>query len=180
VLQLLLLRHAKSSWRDRSLADRDRPLNERGERDAAAIGRAMAERQILPDRILCSPTMRTRQTMALVLDQLPARPEAAIADALYEASGPDYRALIATEGKRARRLLVIGHNPTMQATALALLKQKRDGQEAAIAAKFPTAALAIIELDISTWSQIEEKPGELALFLRPRDIVQGEQWEADD
>ena len=70
MLTLSLLRHAKSSWKNPTLADRDRPLATRGETDAPVMGKAMAERGIDPDLVLCSSARRTRDTLALVLPEL--------------------------------------------------------------------------------------------------------------
>ena len=75
MLTLSLLRHAKSSWNNPSLADRDRPLAIRGVADAPLMGRAMTERGIDPDLVLCSSARRTRDTLALVLPELKVEPQ---------------------------------------------------------------------------------------------------------
>ena len=87
IKQLLLLRHAKSSWDDPELDDFDRPLSARGLDAAPLIGRELASRDWLPDRALVSPALRTRDTWRLVCGELPEpSPETAFVEALYEAS----------------------------------------------------------------------------------------------
>ena len=86
MLTLSLLRHAKSSWSNPTLPDRDRPLATRGVTDAPLMGKAMAERGIDPELVLCSSARRTRDTLALVLPELRVEPKVVYEDALYHAS----------------------------------------------------------------------------------------------
>ncbi|RUU90706.1 histidine phosphatase family protein, partial [Mesorhizobium sp. M7A.T.Ca.TU.009.01.3.1] len=87
--QLLLLRHAKSSWDDPGLDDSDRPLAERGVKAARSIGRELAARGWLPDLALVSPALRTRDTWRLVAAEWPVQPRIAFVEALYDASAAD-------------------------------------------------------------------------------------------
>src|SRR5882672_1530951 len=96
--RLLLLRHAKSSWGDRQLADIDRPLSSRGESAAALMAEAIVDRGLLPDRVLCSPALRTRETLAALKPRLPKTTSVEISPALYEPPSGDYRDAIANEG----------------------------------------------------------------------------------
>ena len=105
--QLLLLRHAKSSWDDPGLADFDRPLSGRGLKTAPLIGRELARRDWLPDLALVSPALRTRDTWRLVAAELPARVPAEFVEALYEATAADILAAVrkasaATKSGRTR------------------------------------------------------------------------------
>jgi phosphohistidine phosphatase len=166
--QLLLLRHAKSSWDDAGLADRDRPLSSRGRRDASSMADEIAA--YLVDRVLCSPARRTLETLAGVLPSLRGEPQIAITEELYESLTGDYRALIGGEGGSFDCLLVIGHNPAIQATAMALAGGGDETALAKLSGKYPTGALAVIAFDVGDWTKVKPHSGELTAFLRPRDL----------
>lgn len=165
---LMLLRHGKSSWDEPGLADRDRPLNARGRRDAETMAAVIAQDH-WPDRILCSPALRTRQTLAALIPHLADESIIAITDRLYEAGGEDYRHVIVAEGGDSQRLLVIGHNPAIEETASILIGSGDKALRGQLAAKFPTAALAVIAFD-GDWRGLRPKSGRLVTFLRPRDL----------
>lgn len=168
--RLLLYRHAKSSWAEPGMADRDRPLAPRGRRAAERMASVIAGADLLPDRILCSPARRTRETLAALLAVIGDSCQVSINDDLYEPSESDYRGVIASNGRDARTLLVIGHNPAIHATALTLIGTSDDTAARQVAAKFPTAALAVIDFDAHAWDQVMQKSGRLTAFIRPRDI----------
>ena len=170
MLRLLLLRHAKSSWAEAGLADIDRPLAPRGQRAAKRMAIELAGDAYLPDRILCSPARRTRETLAPLLPYLGDNNRVSIADELYEPAQGDYHHAIATLGGDSRRLLIVGHNPSIHITALRLVGSADDETARRLAAKFPTAALAVIDFDIRSWRRIQPTSGHLAAFLRPRDL----------
>jgi phosphohistidine phosphatase len=175
MLRLLLLRHAKSSWADPGMANRDRPLAPRGRRAAERMAGVIAARADLsPDRILCSPTRRTRETLAPLSSHIGDASRALFLDELYEPAAGDYRHVVASHGGSSRHLLVIGHNPAIQATALSLVGSADDKTALQIAAKFPTAALAVIGFDTRTWSEIQPKSGRLEAFIRPRDLEEAD------
>lgn len=162
---LLLLRHAKALSVKPGMADRDRPLAARGHRDAALIGEAIAK-DWPPDLILSSPSLRTLETMADVTAVLPAAPRTIADESLYGGDRGAYLAALAEHGGVARRLLVVGHNPTIHETAVMLAKSP----EAGMRAKFPTAALAVLTFDVDDWSTIRPGKGRLLRFLRPKDL----------
>ena len=170
MIRLLLLRHAKSAWDNPDLDDIDRPLSERGERAADLMGRTIVERNLLPDLILCSPSVRTRLTLRglrkHIADTIPHR----IVDRLYDTPAADYASIIADEGGDQRTLMVIGHNPTIQRTATILTGSGDAEMHSRMLTKYPTAALAVIDFDKDAWADISEATGELKLFLRPRDL----------
>lgn len=167
MLHLLLLRHAKAVPAVPGMNDRDRPLAARGTRDAGLMGEAM--KADLPDAVLCSPAKRTRETLAAVLAHLPTKPAVEFPDEFYEA-GHDYRDAIAAHGGEAKRLLVVGHNPTIHRTALALTGSGDAALHAMLSGKFPTAALAVIAFDVPAWRNIKPGSGELLAFRRPKDL----------
>jgi phosphohistidine phosphatase len=166
--ELMLLRHGKSSWDDAGLDDRDRPLAGRGRRDAAAMAKLIAAKYP-PDRILCSPARRTRETLAPLLSELREEPVVSIEDDLYDHLG-DYVDLIADRGADAHRLLVVGHNPAIQATALALIGSGDKALHTQLVAKFPTGALVVIAFK-DNWADLSPQSGRLTVFQRPRDLV---------
>ncbi|MGQ7792635.1 SixA phosphatase family protein [Faunimonas sp. B44] len=166
----MLLRHAKSD-RPSGTADIDRPLSERGRRDAAAIGRVMAERGLQPETVICSPSARTRETLDLVLPRLAPVDDVRFVNELYEADEATLLALVKLEGKEAGALLVIGHNPSIEQAALALAGSSGpDADRDAMAGKYPTAALAVLDFD-GPWSDLRPGAAVLRAFIRPRDLA---------
>jgi phosphohistidine phosphatase len=163
------------------MADHDRPLAPRGRRAAKSMAAVIAARaDLLPDRILCSPTRRTRETLRPLLAQLAESTQVSIADELYEPVAGDYRDVIAARGGSARHLLVIGHNPAIHVTALNLIASAGDKTASELAAKFPTAALAVIDFDTRNWGRIRPKSGRLVAFIRPRDLESADAAAGDD
>ncbi len=166
--QLFLLRHAKSSWDDPDLDDFDRPLAERGLKAARLIGRELAARGWLPEMVLVSPALRTRDTWRLVAAELPAGHQIAFARALYDASATDIlgqsRQVDASNGS----LLVVGHNPGLEDLAIQLagpgseVRARRRLEE-----KFPTAAVARFVFE-GEWAAVSS--ARLTHCLRPKEL----------
>ena len=171
--QLLLLRHAKSSWGSDDLPDRQRPLAPRGEEAGTRMGEAMAERGLLPDRILCSPAVRTRQTLERLKPSLAAATPVEFVEDLYDAPESTYLGIIHDHGGDAGRLLVIGHNPHTHATAVVLSGDGDRRERSQLMLKFPTAGLAVLAFDDGPWTDIAPGSGRLETFLRPRDLMPG-------
>src|SRR4029450_13070844 len=114
MLTLSLLRHAKSSWDDASLEDFERPLAKRGESAAPRMGRFMAEQGLAPQLILCSPAVRARQTLDLVLPHLAGGPTVVYEDNFYlDAPSVLLARLRKVEGK-VSHVMIVGHDPGMQ------------------------------------------------------------------
>src|SRR5512145_290445 len=114
MLTLALLRHAKSSWSDATALDRDRPLAARGLADAPLMGKALAERGIDPELVLCSSARRSRDTLDLVLPNLRVEPKVVYEDALYHASAEEMLGMLHGIEPGASRVLLVGHNPEIQ------------------------------------------------------------------
>jgi phosphohistidine phosphatase len=161
--QLLLMRHGKAVERN-GTADRDRSLTPRGRRDSEAIGTTIA-RDYRPDRILCSPALRTRETLDAVLASVGRASDIAFLEPLYDPPG-DYREVIASNARYARRLLVIGHNPAVQETVLTLVSEGDPRLRSKLHDKFPTSAVAVIDLG-PDWQKLEPLSGKLVAFLTP-------------
>jgi phosphohistidine phosphatase len=163
--QLLLLRHAKSSWDDPDLDDFDRPLAERGLKAAKLMGRELAARDWLPDQVLVSSALRTRDTWRLVAAELPAHPRVAFAQPLYEASAADILGQIHKADRSSGCLMVVGHNPGLEDLAKQLAGPGSEAKaRKRLEEKFPTAALArfVFEGDLLS--------ARLTHCLRPKDL----------
>lgn len=175
MIRLLLLRHAKSAWDDQTLPDIARPLNARGQRAAPLMGRYLRDQGLFADRILCSSSQRTRETLAGLLPFLRRSSEITITESLYRDSEDTYLPEIRARGGTAPTLLLIGHNPAMQETALDCVGTGDRAARDALEDKFPTAALAIVTFDVDDWSAVTSRSGTLKDFVRPRDLEAGEQ-----
>lgn len=161
--RLLLMRHAKSSWADSGMADHDRPLNERGIAAATAMGQHLAERGIVPDRLLVSTARRTRDTIAGVLGEVAGWPEPLFDERLYAASATRLMAIVRETAADVDTLMLVAHNPGMQ-----MLASEWGGPDAwDRVGKFPTGALAMIDLD-GDWPNA--RSGRLSAFVKPRDL----------
>lgn len=169
--ELLLLRHAKSSWDEPGLEDSERPLAKRGRRAAPVMAQAIAARGWLPDAALVSPARRTRQTWKIVAKGLgEAAPEAEFVETLYMGSAEQLLAALHRAPAGASRVVLVGHNPGLEDLAGALAGPASD--EAALSrmkAKFPTAALARFTLQ-GEWAALAFGAAALTHFLRPKDL----------
>ncbi len=171
MLNLLLMRHAKSSWENLSLDDFERPLNKRGTKAASAIGEHLDAAGLAPTLVLCSPAVRTRATLALVLRELDATaPQVVFDETLYLADAETLLARIRETLSHHRTILVLAHNPGLHALALELAGNGRRELLAELAQQFPTAALAHLTFRAADWSTILPATGELADFVLPRKL----------
>lgn len=159
--QLMLLRHAKSSWEDPLGDDFDRPLNERGRADAAAMGDWIRHEELEPDTVLCSAAARTVETW----ERLTLEVEAQFSPGLYHA-GPD-RMLGALQKAKGKRLLLIAHNPGIAALAATLV---RDAPVHSRFGDYPTCALLVARFAIDRWADLAPRRGKVEHFLTPRDL----------
>jgi len=170
MLTLSLLRHAKSSWNNPAVPDHDRPLATRGVVDAPLMGRAMTERGIDPDLVLCSSARRTRDTLALVLPELKVEPKVVYEDALYHASAAEMLEMMRAVPPGASRLMLVGHNPEIHALALDLVGSGPKLYRDKLRDKYPTAGLVVVNFTSGAWQSVTVNSGELKLFLTPKDL----------
>lgn len=161
--RLFILRHAKSSWDDPGLPDHERPLAPRGEKAAARISEHVRSEEIAPELVLCSTALRARQTLAALLPVLPGDVEVRLEDELYGASLDGLLARLREVDDSVGAVLVIGHNPTLHALALALT-----GRGDALD-RFPTGALATVAV-AGRWAELGEGAGELEDIVVPREL----------
>ncbi|MBN2003359.1 MAG: histidine phosphatase family protein [Anaerolineae bacterium] len=157
---LLILRHAKSSWKDGSLADYERPLNKRGERDAPEAGYWLRKKDLTPELILCSPARRARQTAELAAEACGYEGEIVARQALYASGAGAYLDALHELDDAYQQVMVVGHNPDLE-ELLAMLTGSLEA--------LPTAALAEVVLPIARWAALDEGvDGELRHLWTPR------------
>ncbi|MFD7085702.1 SixA phosphatase family protein [Streptomyces sp. NPDC002181] len=165
--RIVLLRHAKADWPQ--VADHDRPLAERGRKEAPAAGLKLAETGIAFDLALCSTAARTRETWKLAVQEMPHRPRTSYEERLYDASLGELIALLNETSDEVENLLVIGHNPGMHALADALSGRAEGDAPARMSRTgFPTAAFAVVSFT-GSWKTVEHGVGTLLDFWTPED-----------
>lgn len=164
-LRLILTRHAKSSWDDPTVQDRDRPLNARGRGAAQDLGAWLASRGHLPDEVLCSDALRTRQTWDGIAPALPAAPQVTLKPALYHA-GPDVM-LAVLRHATGRCVMMLGHNPGIAEFAARIVARAplHEGF-----AHYPTGATLVASFETDSWAEVGFGQGALRDFVVPRDI----------
>lgn len=167
--QLLLLRHAKSAWDDAKLADRDRPLSDRGHRAASAMRQAMQRLGLAPDLVLVSPARRTLQTLE-ALEPWDETPLIEHIEALYLATPPQLLTVLHDIPETVRSALLIGHNPGMHDLAQTLIAgtQPTDASRR-LAAAYPTGALAEFTVP-GPWLRLGAGAARLTRFITPREL----------
>jgi phosphohistidine phosphatase len=159
---LLVLRHAKSSWREAELADHDRPLNKRGKRDAPRMGELLRAEGLLPDLILTSSARRALTTAELVAEASGYDGEIQVSRDLYAAGPEEFIDALCALPDELETVMVVGHNPGLEELVEALTEES---------SAMPTAALAQVELKIERWVDLqEEEGGRLVNLWLPRNL----------
>lgn len=159
---LLVLRHAKSSWKYPGLPDHERPLNSRGKQDAPRMGRLLREEDLTPELIISSSANRARTTAEIVAMNSGYDSEIEINQDFYFGDPEDFLERLQQLSDELTRVMVVGHNPGME-ELVALLTDQYE--------RLPTAALAEIALPIQRWQQLsDETPGRLVNLWHPRGL----------
>ncbi len=158
---LLLLRHAKSSWKDTDARDFDRPLTQRGLKSAPSVGRLMRKRKLEPNLVLSSPAERARQTIQLVLESARLKTELRYDERIYEATGSRLFEIVAQIDDDANVAMLVGHNPGLEELLETLTGETRT---------LSTAALACVELEIEKWNKVRASAGRLEWLVKPKDL----------
>jgi phosphohistidine phosphatase len=164
--RLLLIRHAKSSWEDASLSDRERPLAGRGRKAAERMGAHLRNEGLRPDVVLCSPSRRTRETLELL--EFPGA-EVTYLDELYGASAHVLLAGAREVRDDAEVVAVVGHNPGIQDLSIELASDDAAAGAVRLRQKFPTCAVAIFDVD-GAWHDVATGRVRLASFVVPKDL----------
>jgi phosphohistidine phosphatase len=163
-----LFRHGKSSWSDPTLADLDRPLAPRGERASRRIGKYIRRKKIRPALVLCSPSLRTRQTLAAIEPSLGDHCSVELESQLYAASEGELLERLRALPESVESVMLVGHNPGLQELACAL--SSGGAELALLEQKFPTGALATLLVDCESWAALEPGDGELVDYVVPRQL----------
>jgi phosphohistidine phosphatase len=165
---LTLLRHAKSGWDDPVARDFDRPLNPKGQRAAAMVGRHMRAEGLEFDHVLASPATRVIETLGQVAAGYGSDLAPHWDQRLYLASAGTLLDVVHELPDGADKVLFSGHNPGLE--ELVLLLAGENALRDSVEVKFPTASLAEMRFDVARWSDVKPGDGELLRFTRPRDL----------
>ena len=158
---LLLLRHAKSSWKQPELHDHDRPLNKRGKKEAPKVGAYLKDHDLVPDLILSSTARRAHDTAQAVAEESGFSGQVDLYQDLYLSDASCYLDILCCLPEAANRVLVVGHNPDLE-ELLTLLTDVTD--------HLNTATLAQVDLPITSWQEVNEATdGRLQLLWTPRE-----------
>jgi phosphohistidine phosphatase len=167
--QILLLRHAKSSWADPLTRDYARTLNERGKNAAYVMGRLLDRLKLVPELILCSGAVRTRETyegLGQFVQGIPVE----FTDAIYEATVDRLLKVLQAVDEKYGVVMMIGHNPGMEnLTKLLTCGAGNAKAQVRLEEKFPTGALAVLKPDSLTWTGLGQATCTLEAFFRPAD-----------
>ena len=166
---LTLLRHAKSAWAEPVARDFERPLNPRGRRAARAVGEKMKAEGLGFDLVFASPARRVVETLDEVAASFGPLP-ATYDERIYLARPATLLDIVRGAEDGGARLLLVGHNPGLEALALQLTRNGDGALRAELEAKYPTGTLAEIRLDVERWRDVAESGGTLVRFIRPRDL----------
>ena len=166
--RLILMRHAKSSWDDASLRDHDRPLSKRGYRSCQLIGKTLRGAAILPEEAFISSALRCLETWQGLKSAAHLSIPHRVEPDLYHAGTARMFEILRSSRKPV--VLMLGHNPGTAVFASLILKESNLLETHAQFGRFPTAATAVIEFDIGSWSDLVPATGELIEFWIPREL----------
>ena len=159
---LLILRHAKSSWKHPELTDHDRPLNKRGKRDAPRMGEILRSEHLIPEAIISSTAARAHATAEAVAKASGYKGRIALNRSLYAAGPEAYLKVLHELSDHYKRVLVVGHNPGLEE----LLEMFTDETQI-----MPTCTLAHVKFSIDSWIELDYKTkGQLAGIWQSRDL----------
>ncbi|MQY33434.1 hypothetical protein SRB17_13950 [Streptomyces sp. RB17] len=162
---IVLLRHAKADWPQ--VSDHERPLAERGRKDAAVAGRKLADTGITFDLALCSTANRTRETWKLAVHELAHRPKTVYEERVYEASPGELIAVLNETPDDVRNVILIGHNPGVHGLADILSgAAEGDARDRMNSRGFPAAGFALLSFD-GPWKGLEPGVATLRDYWAP-------------
>jgi phosphohistidine phosphatase len=168
--RLFVLRHAEAERDSATGRDFDRPLAERGRDDARQLGREMGERGLTPDAVVASRAKRVVETLAAVAEGYGPL-DADYDERIYDASPGTLLDVVRQADESAQALLLVGHNPGLQELLLDLADRDERGLRDRVRARYPTAALAVVELPARSWSELRPGGGEIVELIVPRDLA---------
>jgi phosphohistidine phosphatase len=159
---LLLLRHAKSSWKDEDVPDHDRPLKKRGQRDAPRMGKLLRQLDLVPELIVSSTALRARATALAAAEEARYAGDIRFEPRIYEASASQLLAVVRALPDGVKRAMIVGHNPGLEELVTVL-----SGAHELLS----TGALAHLEVPVEQWMLVTPKPNaKLAGIWRPKEL----------
>ena len=167
---LTVMRHAKSDWGDDRLDDFDRPLNERGWKAARRMGRELQRRGLRFDLILASPAARVRETVDGLTEKLKLNAEIRHDPRIYAASETTLLSIVREIPEGSHMPLLVGHNPGLENLIADLTQGDSKNLRDRVSEKFPTAALARIELPADQWADVQPGTGKIVELILPREL----------
>jgi phosphohistidine phosphatase len=163
--ELFLVRHAKSSWDDPTISDHDRPLNERGYRNAPEMGRRLSDRGVSPDALISSTAQRARTTARIIADSLGWPEERVVLDrALYHASATELQEYIGGLDDSHFSVMLFGHNPGMTSLVSHLYGLALDN--------LPTCGVVHLQFSAESWAEASRSMPCEALIDFPKNVGQ--------
>ena len=166
MLTLFLCRHAKSSWDEPGLSDKDRPLNARGKNDAPMMGRMLENREENPDLIISSPAERAFKTAKLISDEIGYRQKDIIVDnRIYMAGIDDFIEVLKECRSKDKTIMIFSHNYGITDFANYISSSRIDN--------IPTCGIVKIKFEFSNWEKIKKEKGKLEYFIYPKMFKHG-------
>jgi phosphohistidine phosphatase len=155
--QLLLVRHAKSSWDDPSISDFDRPLNDRGKKDAPEMAKRLSDKNFRIDRFVSSPAKRARQTCKYFAKEFDVKKKNVVLEPrLYEATEANFYEVVKSFKDKWDSVAIFSHNPGITTFANSLTTTRVDDM--------PTCSVFAVKVDVKKWKEFREAKKEF-LFL---------------
>ncbi len=170
---IYLLRHAKSSWQDQEVEDINRPLTKRGRKAAKAMASHLAAQAIVPGQILCSPALRTRETLKQMEAKLDAAIPVRFEKGIYNADASSLLRRLRRLSDGLSSVMIIGHNPGLETLALMLAGEGETTARDKLANKYPTGTLAVLTAPVAHWRDLAPESARLEAFVRPKDLPSG-------
>lgn len=158
--ELILIRHAKSSWKDSSLDDFDRPLNKRGKKNAPFMAKRLKKKELFPDLIISSPSLRTKLTLDYFLKEFKYKKDVVFEDSIYEAPYENLLNVIKNVPNSVNQLFFIGHNPGLNGLSDFLLGGFYEN--------IPTSGVLKIVFYTDSWKDISKNNSKLEFFEYPK------------
>ncbi|MFA6138323.1 MAG: histidine phosphatase family protein [Sulfurimonas sp.] len=157
--KLYIIRHAKSSWKEISLDDFERPLNKRGKADAPFMGSKLKEKRVMPDLILSSPALRAKTTAEIIAKKVEFKKEIVFDENIYEASATTLHKILTKIADKKNVAFVFGHNPSLNELAEKYINFDEN---------IPTCGVVEIEFDCDSWADISAENARLVSFDYPK------------
>jgi phosphohistidine phosphatase len=166
--RLMLLRHAKAVRAEPGAHDFDRALAPAGRDASPRIGAYMAGHALKPDLTICSPARRAKETWELAAGAYSTLPRTTYDQRIYGLSADGLLGLVRTTSTDVKLLLLVGHNPSLEDLAALLIAPGGPAARAGLGEKFPTGALAVIDVPIDQWNQLQPKSGHFDRLVTPK------------